>query len=129
MSFIVPLGLLVCSVLWLKGLKSIWARGLLLASFLGLTFVLIPSVRQDASYAHLAIYQQEAISFSAEVAADIERGDSETAKKKLRYFSKHQDWSIANDPETLRAFYKQVRSAGREGSPPTPEGVPSTAPK
>ena len=123
MSFLVPLGILVCSALWLKGLNSFWARAVLLASFFGRLFVLLPSVNQDRDLAHLTIYQQEAIAFSANVAAQLERGDQEAARRRLLYFAKNQDWKTANDPEALRAFYKRAESAERY-SPAT--GVPST---
>jgi len=129
MSLFVPLGLLLCSALWLKGLRSIWARALLLASFLGLTFVLLPSVGMDTSSVHLAIYQVEASAFAADVAADIDRGDSGAAKKQLLYFSKHQDRSTANDPEALRAFFREVRSAGKEMTASNSQAVQSPAPR
>jgi hypothetical protein len=117
MSLLVPFGILVCSALWLKGLKSLWARAVLLASLLGLLFVLLPSVSQDRTLANLAIYQQEAMTFSAGVAAQLERGDHEAAKKRLLYFAKNQNWTIANEPDALRAFYKRAES--EEGSTPT----------
>jgi hypothetical protein len=103
--------MLVCSAIWLKGLKSIWSRAALLASFLLLLFVLLPSVNQDRNLASLAIYQQEAIAFAEKVAAQLERGEQEAARKRLLYFSKNQDWKTANDPEALRAFYKRTDSA------------------
>jgi hypothetical protein len=114
MSFLVPFGVLVCSALWLRGLKSLWARAVVLASLLGLLFVLLPSVTQDKALASLAIYQSETTTFSASVAAQLERGEREAAKKRLLYFTKNQNWATVNDPEALRAFFKRAESADGE---------------
>ena len=113
MILLVPVGLVACAALWLKGLKSLWQRALLLVVFLVLLGVLLPSMNQNMSLAYLAIYQQEAQAFAARVAAHIERGDSEGAKKQLVYFTKNQDWSTANDPDSLRSFYQGIELAGQ----------------
>lgn len=127
MSLLVPLGLIACSALWLKGLKSLWGRGLLLAAFLGLLAVLLPSVTQDRSAVSLSIYQKEAQTFAAGVAAHIERGDIEGAKRRLLYFSANQKWSTANDSDALRGFYKDVELAGQGAAAPAPQSTPARA--
>jgi len=127
MSLLVPLGLMVCSALWLKGLKSLWVRGLLLAVFLGLLAVLLPSVTQDKSATSLANYQEEAKAFAAGVAAHIERGDIDGAKRRLLYFSANQNWSTANDSDALRDFYKDVERAGQGAAASASQSTPAPA--
>lgn len=125
MSFLVPIGIFVCSVLWLKGPKSLWARAVVLTGFLLLLAVLVPSLGADKSRANLTIYQMEVIDFSSKVAYQLERGEHEAARKRLLYFAKNQDSETVNDLEAMRIFFKReeladgkTAKAGSQGSVP-----------
>ena len=110
MSFLVPFGILVCSALWLRGLKSLWARAVVLASVLGLLLVLLPSVTEDKALVSLAICQSETKAFSASVASQLERGEREAAKKRLLYFAKGSKLGDSERSRCLTCVLQACRS-------------------
>lgn len=123
MELLPPFGILMCCLLWLRGLKSLWARALLLACLVVQAAIVLPALNQDRSLVNLTIYQSEAAAFAARAAALIEGGDPEAARQQLLYFSSRQDWETATSPDALRRFYKQMESDA-EAAPARPASSP-----
>lgn len=112
MEFLPLFGILACCLLWLRGLKSLWARALLLAGLAVQAPIVLPGITQDQSLSNLGIYQSEAAAFAARVASLIERGDHDAAKRQLLYFSSRQNWDTATSSKALQRLYKQMESEG-----------------